>query len=157
MKKEKSNSRLGYILGGVTIVVLLVIMFSLSYHSSKQEQSKVSSVEIIDITSTNPSQYELTDCQTCLREGSEANCLAGSLKITFRINSNAPSNEAMGYYYTTRGVVYPSSGTSSGYSGVNIINYAFRDYRLVSQIYNVCVPTTSGNICSNDYTYYRPC
>lgn len=101
----------------------------------------------------------VNDCKLCSTSKSQEVCKGGSLKLTFNIDSKATNTLSCKVY--NNGEMYPSNNETYAFnSGLNVMQYAPRDYTFSPQTYKICCKSTIQDeleVCSNEYSYVNPC
>lgn len=99
------------------------------------------------------------DCDKIMISSSQSECKAGSLKLTFQIDSKTTHSLDCKVYNNDQ--VYPGEDTSYVFNqGLNVMRYAPRDYSQNPQEYKICCETpiyNGSSVCSEEYSYHNPC
>lgn len=156
----------------ILIIPILIIGLFFVTGCNKRIEETILGVSIIDVELMNTLDEEKNSCLLCKQgyyiddEGNkhcsnsacspeQIMCAGGSLKITFRVETNA---DRISYYYTYNGVRYPFEDYFVGYGGLNIHTYAWKDYNQSEQNYKVCASIDGEKeVCSSEYTFVNPC
>lgn len=99
------------------------------------------------------------DCDKIMSSSSQSECKGGSLKLTFQIDSKTTNSLDCKVYNNNQ--VYPGEGNSYVFDqGLNVMQYAPRDYSQNPQEYKICCETpiyNGSSVCSEEYSYHNPC